>query len=207
MQKFGDLLSSARKKKKLSIDKVSEDLVIRKEHIIALENENWSILPEPAIIKGYIKSYAEYLKLDPEYTLALYRRDFDEKKYPNSPKLKKEKRFFITPNKITNTIFALAILSFIVYIVIQYSSILSSPKLEIINPKSDETTSVPAIQIEGKTEKDATVSINGEFVAVNSTGNFSQQLMLEDGKNTIEVVASFRLSPKNKITREVRLIR
>jgi len=206
MQKFGDLVSSARKKKKLSLEKISQDLVIRKEHLQALESENWSQLPEPAFIKGYIKSYAEYLGLDPEYTLALYRRDFDERKYPEVLKRKKEKRFFITPNKITNSIFALAILSFLIYILIQYSSLFSSPKLEITNPKDDVTISVPAIQIEGKTEKEATVSINGEFVAINSSGNFSHQYMLKEGKNTIEIVASFRLSPKNKITREVRLI-
>lgn len=207
MQKFGDLVSLARKRKKISLDKVAQDLVIKKEHLVALEQENWSELPEPAFIKGYIKSYAEYLGLDPDYALALYRRDFDETKYPKSRRPKREKRFFLTPNKITNSIFALAVIAFLIYIVVQYSSIFSSPKLEITNPKDDETTSVPAIQIEGKTEKDATVSINGQFVAVTGSGNFSYQFMLEDGKNTIEVVASFRLSPKNKIMREVRLIR
>lgn len=207
MQKFGDLLTSARKKKKISIDKASSDLVIKKEHIVALEQENWNVLPEPAFIKGYIKSYALYLGLDQDYTLALYRRDFDERKYPKLQPRRREKRFFITPNKITNSIFVLLVSIFALYIIVQYSRIFSSPQLEIISPRDSETTSVPAVQIEGKTEQDATVSINGQFVAVNSSGNFSHQYMLEEGRNNIEVVASFRLSPKNKITREVRLIK
>ncbi|KKR78082.1 MAG: DNA-binding helix-turn-helix protein [Candidatus Curtissbacteria bacterium GW2011_GWA1_40_9] len=206
MQKFGDLVLSTRKKKKISLDKVAHDLRVKREHLEALEAENWNDLPEPAFIKGYIKNYAEYLNLDPNYVLALYRRDYDETKYPQHSRLKKEKRFFITPNKITNTIFAIAVMAFLIYIAVQYSSIFSSPKLEITNPKSSETTSTPAIQIEGKTEKDATVSINGQFIAVDSSGNFSHQFLLNKGKNTIEIVASFRLSPKNKLTREIRLI-
>lgn len=206
MQKFGDLLSSARKRKKISLDRASGDLVIKKEHLLALEGENWNALPEPALIKGYVKSYAQYLGLDQNYTLALYRRDFDEKKYPKFQPRLREKRFFITPNKITNSIFAILVIFFLVYIGVQYSRIFSSPKLEITNPKDSETTSVPVIQIEGNTEQDATVAINGQFVAVTSTGTFSHQYVLTEGRNNIEVVASFRLSPKSKVTREIRLI-
>jgi len=206
MQKFGDLIKAERKRKKLSLDKVAQDLAIKKEHLEALESENWNSMPEPAFIKGYAKSYVDYLNLDANYALALYRRDFDEKKYPKPNQPKKEKRFFITPNKITNTVFALAVVGFFAYIAIQYSSIFSSPKLEILNPKENETTSVPAIQIEGKAEKGATVAINGQFTAVDANGNFSQQYMLEEGKNSIEIVASFRLSPKSKITRDIRRI-
>lgn len=206
MQKFGDLIREERKRKKISLDNAAKDLSIQREHLEALESENWNSLPEPALIKGYAKSYVEYLHLDANYALALYRRDFDETKYPKQSLPKKQKRFFITPNKITNTVFALAVIAFFVYIAIQYSSIFSSPKLEILNPKENETTSVPAIQIEGKVEKGATVAINGQFTAVDANGNFSQQYMLEEGKNSIEIVASFRLSPKNKITREIRRI-
>lgn len=207
MQKFGDLLLSARKKKKISLERAANDLVIKKNHLEALEGENWEQLPEPAFTKGYIKSYCDYLGLDTNYALALYRRDFDETKYPKKVAVKRERRFFITPNKIVNFIFALSIIAFLLYIIIQYSSILSSPRLEITNPKNNETTSAPAIKIEGETEKDATVAINGQFIPVNERGNFSHEYVLSEGKNTVEIVASFRLSPKNKIIKEIRLIR
>lgn len=207
MQKFGDLLLATRKKKKISLDRVAKDLVIIKDHLEALENEKWEQLPEPAFIKGYIKSYCDYLGLDANYALALFRREFDESKYPKKPVARREKRFFITPNKVINFIFALSILAFLAYIIIQYLSVLSSPKLEIINPKDNQTTSAPAVKIEGETEKDATVSINGEFIPVSETGNFSYEYVLSEGKNVVEVVASFRLSPKNKVVREIRLIR
>lgn len=207
MQKFADIILSARKRKKISLEKAAKDLRVNKDHLLALEEEAWHKLPEPAIIKGYIKSYAQYLKLDPNYVLALYRRDFDEKKYPQPTHKPPERRLFITPNKITNSAFVLAVVAFIVYILVQYSSIFSSPKLEITNPRNNETISTPVIQIEGKTEHGATVAINGQFIAVDTSGNFSHQYMLQEGKNTIEIITSFRLSPKNKVIREIRLIK
>lgn len=207
MRQFGELLLSARKKRRISIDRASRDLVIKKGHLQALEEENWRDLPEPAYVKAYIKSYAQYLKLDPEFVLAVYRREFDERMFPAKPVPKRERRFFVTPGKFLNAIFALAIVTFILYIATQYASIFSAPKLDISSPKNDEVTSVPAIKIIGQTEKDATVSVNGDFAPVDENGNFSYEYVLSDGKNDIELIASFRLSPKTKTTRTVRLIR
>ncbi len=207
MQKFGEQLKEARKRKKISIDKASQDLVIKKNHLTALEEEDWKELPEPTFVKGYIKSYAEYLGIDQDYTLALYRREFDESKFPQEKISREKRRFFVTPSRIINTIFALAVVAFIAYLSLQYLSILSSPKLELASPKEDFTTSAPAIQIEGKTEKDATVSVNGKFIPVTESGSFSYEYVLSNGKNQIEIISAFRLSPKSKVTRTIRLIR
>ncbi len=207
MKKFGDLFSAQRKKKKISLAHVSKELIIKEKHLEALENEDWQNLPEAAFVRGYVKSYAQYLGLDPQYLLALYRREYDESKFPKRTTHKQDKRLFITPVKIINLTFIIGIIAFLAYIALQYSSIFSSPKLEVMSPKNDQTISVPAIQITGKTEKDATVSIGGTFVPVDDKGEFSKEYILADGKNTIEIIASFRFSPKNKVIRTVRLLR
>ena len=66
---------------------------------------------------------------------------------------------------------------------------------------------IPAVAILGKTEKGATVTVNGEFIAVNQDGEFSYQLVLTEGRNEIEIVASKKLSPKSRTVKVVRLIR
>lgn len=208
MKGLGEILSEARKKKHISQSRIAADLLIKKEHIEALENQNWSALPEPTFVKGFLKTYANYLGLDPIHVLAIYRREFDESKFQKphtNPRA--EKRFFLTPSRIINVIFISAILIFIAYIGITFSSIFSAPKLEVISPRVDETTSVPVVQIIGKTDSEATVSIEGQFVPVDSQGNFSKEYPLSEGKNVIEVIAAKRLSPKAKITRTIRLIR
>lgn len=208
MKTFGDLLASKRKQKRITLNKASKDLLIRREHLESLENETWQDLPDAAFVRGYITSYANYLGLDPDYILAIYRRDFDHRKYPREDKsLKRERRLFITPARLINLCFILAIVIFILYITTQYSSIFSAPKLEIFAPPSDETTYIPIVQITGKTEEGSTVAIDGKFAPVDEIGNFSYEYMLTDGKNSIEIISSKRLSPKSKKTLTIRLIR
>ena len=208
MKGLGEILSEARKKKHISQSRAATDLLIKKEHIEALENQNWSDLPEPTFVKGFLKTYANYLGLDPVHVLAIYRREFDESKF-QKPRAnpRAEKRLFLTPTRIINLVFILAIIIFIAYIGITFSSVLSAPKLVVVSPPADETTSVPVVQIVGKTDSEATVSIEGQFVPVDSQGNFSKEYPLSEGKNVIEVIAAKRLSPKAKITRTIRLIR
>src|SRR3990167_11368716 len=128
MEKFGEILSSQRKVKNISLKRASAKLLIKKEHLLALENEDWQSLPEATFVKGYIASYAKFLGLDPAKVLALYRREYDESKYPQKDSSQKDvtKGHIITPQRVKNAIFLIAVVAFILYIVIQYSSILSS---------------------------------------------------------------------------------
>jgi len=208
MTTVGELFSQKRKAKKISITRASHDLLIKKEHLEAIEKGEWANLPEPPFTKGFVKNYAQYIGLDENRILALYRREYDEAKYPHkqSP-FHIKKRIMITPNRFASTLLIIAALFFASYLLIQYFSILSAPKIEVFSPPEDFTTSVPAVQISGQTEKEAIVSINGEFVPVNDEGNFSYQYKLKEGKNQIEIIASKRLSPKTKITKVVRLVR
>lgn len=207
MRKFGEILAAARTQKRISLKKASHDLKIKIEHLMALESQTWQDLPQPSFVRGFIASYANYLGLDPQKLLALYRREFDEREYPKKTiREDVKKRFYLTPSRLINAIFVLAIVIFISYLVIQYSSIFSAPKVEITSPKDDETVSVPIILIQGKAEKDTTVSVNGQFLPINEDGKFTYQYNLKEGKNTIEIIASKRLSPKSKVTRVVRLV-
>lgn len=206
MNKFGDVLTGKRQSKGLSLKKISNKLLIKEEHLLALEKENWSKLPETTFVKGYIKTYSEYLGLDPNKMLALYRREFDEKLNSTIIDSKQFKKTnFITPTKLKISIFTLAIMSFVSYIAFQYSSILSAPSLEIYQPPDDISVSIPIIEISGKAESESQVAIDGEFVPIDFEGNFSYFINLDEGENNIEIIASKRLSPKSKITKIIRL--
>lgn len=206
MRTLGEYLSSRRRAKNISFKKASEALLIKEEYLEALENSKWRDLPEPPFVKGFIRSYAKYLGLDSNLALAFYRREFDESKYPQKSAAASARRLMFTPNKAAAILFFLAVLVFIAYLIIQYLSILSAPKLNVFTPDDDSTTSIPFVEISGQTDAAATVAINGEFVGVSKDGNFSYQLKLEAGQNVIEIIASKKLSPKSKVVRVVRLI-
>ncbi|MBY0518314.1 MAG: helix-turn-helix domain-containing protein [Bacteriovoracaceae bacterium] len=63
---IGDHLKSKREEMKLSIEKVSQKTKINLNILRALEANNFSALPSPAYIKGFVLSYARVISLPPE---------------------------------------------------------------------------------------------------------------------------------------------
>ena len=62
--------------------------------------------------------------------------------------------------------------------------------LVVTEPQADSVVNSSPISVAGSTTPDAVVSINGEAVEVDIDGAFSAQVILEEGPNSIEVVAS-----------------
>ena len=68
----GKVLQQARKKKRYSIDRVHKTTKIKKEFIEGLENDNVSAFPAELYYKNFLKTYAQFLSLDPVEVLNLY---------------------------------------------------------------------------------------------------------------------------------------
>ncbi len=68
----GKVLQQARKKKRYSIDRVHKTTKIKKEYIEGLENDNVSAFPAELYYKNFLKTYAQFLSLDPVEMLNLY---------------------------------------------------------------------------------------------------------------------------------------
>ena len=66
----------------------------------------------------------------------------------------------------------------------------TSVALEVTEPQDEITVNTSTVQVKGVTTADATVSVNGSLVDVGADGKFSTAVSLEQGPNSIEVVAS-----------------
>lgn len=61
---FGFQFKSAREEKKLHIEDVAKEINILPRHLEAIERNDFDSLPQLAFTKGFVSSYAKYLKLD-----------------------------------------------------------------------------------------------------------------------------------------------
>ena len=68
------MLKEAREKKGLTPSQVESTIKIREKFIIAIENDEFSILPSPSYAKGFVRNYAEFLGLPIDPTMAIFRR-------------------------------------------------------------------------------------------------------------------------------------
>ena len=72
-ESVGEILSRAREEKRIPVKTASEETNITMRHLNALEENNFSVFPGETYVIGFIKSYAQYLELDPEKVVQMYR--------------------------------------------------------------------------------------------------------------------------------------
>jgi cytoskeleton protein RodZ len=73
MESLGQKLREAREKHNYNLEQVARDTNISKSHLAALEEENFGAIPGDTYVLGFLRNYAEYLGLNPEELVSLYR--------------------------------------------------------------------------------------------------------------------------------------
>lgn len=72
MESIGKKLKREREKKGVSLDEVSSQTRVHHRVLTALEEDRFDELPSPTYVKAFLKRYAEYLGLDPEWIVEKY---------------------------------------------------------------------------------------------------------------------------------------
>jgi cytoskeleton protein RodZ len=82
---LGDQLRQAREARGLSIQAVSGTTKIREHILIALETDSFDELPAPVFVRGFLRTLARYLRLNPEELLGLYAAAVPQEVAPAAP--------------------------------------------------------------------------------------------------------------------------
>ena len=64
-------------RRRIDMTEVEAATKIRAKYLRALENEEWDLLPGPTFVKTFLRTYAEYLDLDPRLLVEEYRQRFE----------------------------------------------------------------------------------------------------------------------------------
>ena len=73
MFEIGNTLREARVRRNLTLQQVEEDIKIRVKYVQAMENEDWDVMPGVTYVKGFLRTYATYLGLDPDVIIGEFR--------------------------------------------------------------------------------------------------------------------------------------
>lgn len=206
MKTAGQILKENRIKKEINLNDVTRETKIRKPYLLALEKDDYQSLPSVATTKGFIKNYAQFLGLEPERVVAIFKRDYrrtQEQKGVFPPRVDLNKQFKWSPKKTLILVVALFVLAFLTYLVYQYHGLLGRPRLEIYSPVDNQQVIEEQIVIEGKTNPDNSVTINSSLTQLNEQGEFSYRFRLVSGENKIVIEATNRLGRKTRQTRTV----
>jgi len=71
---LGERFRAAREARGLSLSDVAEQIRIRSVYLAAIEEENWTIIGAPVYVRGFLRTYARFLGMDPEEAVATFGR-------------------------------------------------------------------------------------------------------------------------------------
>jgi cytoskeletal protein RodZ len=92
MEKIGDILKKRRLERGISLEHAAEETMIASRYLESIENSDFSIFPGNIYAKGFLRRYAEYLRLEELETQRLLAQYEAEQKKEEAVRLQIEKK-------------------------------------------------------------------------------------------------------------------
>ncbi|HMN19405.1 MAG TPA: DUF4115 domain-containing protein [Candidatus Moranbacteria bacterium] len=200
---LGEKLRKMRLERRLAVADVAKGTKIQARYLESLEEGDYAKLPADVYVKGFLRSFANYMGVDERALIRQYEREqgihrtiekISEPCQPRRPL--KITGFAITPQLLFAAIGAVVIIGSFIYLYLEVNSFVSTPRLAVLRPADGMKVQANSVHVSGVAEKDSLVSINDEAVMVNDKGEFSEDVGLQIGLNTISVRA------RNKFDKE-----
>ncbi len=191
MFRVSNLLRNARLDKELDFTEISKKIKIPVKYLDAIENEKIKDFPAEPYCSLIVKDYANFLGLNGEEILSLFRRDFDRK---ISPSTKKNLLLGVTPRFTFTVGVFIAVVVFSGYLMLEYFKYNRPPKLDVSWP-SESSISGNSLEINGTTDPESTVRVNQDLVIVDQSGSFQKKVNI--GNSDLKIVVESK-SPSGK---------
>lgn len=201
-------------KKRISLGLDSKDIEkairVRAKHIEAIENGRYDSLPPDVYVRGFVRNYANFLKLDANKVMKLYERERGlienvRKAKAGPPVIKplETPKIVITPKTITIYSIVLGALAIFLYIGWQVLVLMAPPILAVTNPDDNVNIEGNSVSVEGTTDSGATLYINDVEIGIDQNGIFKEKISLQSGVNIIKVRAQNKMGKSTEIKKTV----
>lgn len=204
--KLSEQLQTARLKFKKSLPEISDTTHIPFKYLTALESGHYQDLPLAIAHRtAYVKQYALAVNLDPKTCLKQFTREngFGGTSTAHPHVTVRLFPFASLSILMRNLSLGLSILLFIGYLGWQVRGVLEPPKLIVFAPFEGDTSNDQSIMVQGKTDPETHLTINGQDLIATEEGNFETKIDASVGLNTITISATKKHGKTTTITRHV----
>ncbi len=88
MPELGKTLSQARVARGLSLEDCERDTRISKRYLDALEREDWKVFPAPVYSRAFLRTYAQYLGLNPAELMRVFQTQAEDPVFKPLPEVR-----------------------------------------------------------------------------------------------------------------------
>lgn len=211
-ESVGALLRQAREESGLSRTAVASRTKIPERFIALFEDGPTANSAEDVYTKIYLKAYAKFLGFETATLVELYRKERSRmvppqerrpaaRRHPSAPV--QASALVVTPKVIQAVLLGLIALGLVAYFGFEIKKIIAPPQITLIAPEDGLVTVERNLVIEGRTEREVSLRVNGKQVSPDGNGNFRDTLDLQEGLNLISVVGAKKHSKEMTITRRI----
>lgn len=198
MYRASDILQNTRIEKDLSIEEISKKTKIPIKYLNAFEKEDKNNFPQEPYCSLILKDYANFLGLNGERILMIFRRDFEIK---NKITPKTKKTFYFSPQLSFSLSLFFVFALFLGYLLNEYFKFNRPPKLKVDWPH--EFTN--PLFITGLTDPNNTIKINEDLIIIEKDGKFEYSLKINKNDDEEKKILIEARSPAGKISKDEKI--
>lgn len=206
-QTLGEKLHTLRKAARLTLSELSAMTKIQKTYLKAFEENAYHKLPDPIYARNYLKTLAKTLGGEEAYYLDQFEQERGTCDVVNKHQVPRQRTratsLFVTSRFAHLCLFLLLIGCLVTYIGVEVKTIITPPHLSISSPADGFLTPEATVIVKGKTDKGASIKINGQIVLLAQDGSFEKEIALERGVNVLQIEGAKRYSHLATIYRRI----
>lgn len=204
---IGEALRAAREGRGESVEDVERLTHVGKKFVHALEANDLGKLPEPVYARKFVKVLAKHYGIDPEAASDALLKEMAvsvEAPAAGRPVNFVEGRSLVaSPILFKSAALGVLFLGIIGYFAYSVHDILKPPVVTLYSPHDDQVFADNRVVIEGLTEPEVDLSVNGEPVLIEADGSFKDMLNMPPGVSHLRVIAKKRHSREREILLKV----
>lgn len=204
---IGEALREAREARNESVEDVERLTGVGKKFVQALESNDLAKLPEPVYAKKFVRALAKHHGLDPDAAADALLKEMAVA--AGTPTIGRPvnfvegRRLVAAPILLKTVALAALFLGILGYFGWSVHSILKPPAVTLYSPHDDQVFPNSRVVIEGVTEPEVDLSVNGEPVLIEADGAFKDTLNLPHGVSHLRIIAKKRHSREQQILLKV----
>lgn len=203
-------LREARESRDVSLSYMAKKLRLSQAHVEALECCRFEELPFCTMYqKNMIRSYLKVLDLPAKAFVDQFVFEEIKPKQKEAADTEKQKKkvwyhsLSDLPLLLRLAAVLLVIGGFMGYLGMQVKQIIDPPELMVYSPAEGLVTEDPVLRVQGKTEREVQVHINGKRIMNSENGFFDEEVVLSEGVNTLQLSAKKKHGKETRQTRHI----
>jgi hypothetical protein len=211
-ESVGSLLRQAREESGLDVHAVATRTKIPEKYIALFEDDAHANLADDVYTKIYLKAYGKFLGFDTGALVEHYQKERARYGIPTSGIERPDRhpavsvstsQLVVTPKVVQVALVALVAIGLLGWFGTEIKKTIAPPSIELASPQDGFVTYDRTVAIEGVTEKEVALSINGKAVSPDGAGKFNDTIDLQEGLNVITITGSKKHSKEMAVSRRV----